>query len=83
MLNFGQVTKYLGYNALLDFFPTMTLKPNENCADSYCVKRQKEFQAREAIRLAEEANKVDLDIPSEPENLHPENEFRKRFVPLI
>ena len=44
LLNFGTVTKYLGYNALQDFFPVMSLKPNESCSDSFCVKRQKEFQ---------------------------------------
>jgi ubiquitin-like modifier-activating enzyme 5 len=74
------VTKYLGYNALLDYFPTMTLRPNENCADSFCVKRQKEFQIRENQRLAEEANKV-IEKEIVEENLHPENEFRmlKKF----
>lgn len=46
LLNFGQVTKYLGYNALQDFFPVMTLRPNEMCTDSFCVKRQKEFQVQ-------------------------------------
>lgn len=49
LLKFGKVTRYLGYNALLDFFPTMTLKPNEDCADSFCVKRQKEFQVKNCI----------------------------------
>ncbi len=44
LLKFGQVTRYLGYNALLDFFPTMSLKPNETCSDSFCVRRQKEFK---------------------------------------
>jgi ubiquitin-like modifier-activating enzyme 5 len=46
LLKFGKVSNYLGYNALLDFFPTMTLKPNDACADSFCVKRQKEFQVK-------------------------------------
>lgn len=59
-----------------DYFPTMTLKPNESCSDSYCMKRQKEFQAREAQRLAEEVNKV-VEVELQPESLHPDNEFRK------
>jgi ubiquitin-like modifier-activating enzyme 5 len=46
LLKFGKVSHYLGYNALLDYFPTMCLKPNETCSDSFCVKRQKEFQVR-------------------------------------
>jgi len=44
LLKFGKVSRYLGYNALLDFFPTMELKPNDECGDSFCIKRQKEFQ---------------------------------------
>ena len=31
MLNFGQVTRYLGYSALKDFFPTMEVFPNPDC----------------------------------------------------
>lgn len=73
-MKFGQVTKYLGYNALLDYFPTMTLRPNESCSDKYCVKRQKEFQAREAKRLAEMV--VAEPVEQVEENLHSDNEFR-------
>ncbi|CAK9292071.1 unnamed protein product [Gordionus sp. m RMFG-2023] len=40
LLNFGQVTPYLGYNALCDFFPQTHLKPNPLCMDEWCVKRQ-------------------------------------------
>jgi ubiquitin-like modifier-activating enzyme 5 len=31
MLNFGQVTRYLGYSALKDFFPTMEVFCNPEC----------------------------------------------------
>ena len=41
LLRFGTVSHYLGYNALEDFFPTFSLKPNANCDDSFCVKQQK------------------------------------------
>ena len=44
LLKFGSVTYYLGYNALQDFFPTMTMKPNPVCEDKSCVLRQKEYQ---------------------------------------
>ena len=76
MLKFGQVSKYLGYNALLDFFPTMTLKPNESCADSFCVKRQKEHKIflEEQEKLTVNYDQVEEVIE---ENLHPDNEFRK------
>ena len=44
LLGFGDVTHYLGYNALQDFFPTMSMKPNPQCDDSHCRKQQTEFQ---------------------------------------
>lgn len=43
LLKFGQVSYYLGYNAMEDFFPKMTLKPNPNCDDVHCRQRQKEY----------------------------------------
>nr|CAG4638492.1 EOG090X07G2 [Cyclestheria hislopi] len=47
LLKFGQVTHYLGYNALQDFFPVMSMKPNESCDDYYCRQRQKEYQEQQ------------------------------------
>jgi ubiquitin-like modifier-activating enzyme 5 len=82
LLNFGNVSRYLGYNALDDFFPLMSLKPNESCSDRYCVKRQSEFQEREAKRIAEMANQVE-EVKYEEENLHPDNEFRKILIKLF
>lgn len=49
LLNFGEVSWYLGYNALTDFFPKMKLKPNPTCDDPYCVQRQKEFNAKPKV----------------------------------
>jgi ubiquitin-like modifier-activating enzyme 5 len=84
LLNFGEVTKYLGYNALLDYFPTMSLKPNETCADQFCVKRQNEF------KLLKEQTGSDLkETPISEivyEDLHPDNEysiFSKLYFMLI
>ncbi|CAF0727021.1 unnamed protein product [Brachionus calyciflorus] len=74
LLNFGQVTKYLGYNALLDYFPTMSLKPNETCSDPFCVKRQQEFKLREEQRLREQVDVVEEEKVEEV--LHPDNEFQ-------
>ncbi|XP_050049250.1 ubiquitin-like modifier-activating enzyme 5 [Dermacentor andersoni] len=50
LLKFGTVSHYLGYNALQDFFPTMQMKPNSQCDDSFCRQRQKEYQVREASK---------------------------------
>lgn len=55
MLQFGQVTNYLGYNALNDFFPTMNLRPNPNCSDKNCRLRQAEFLAKPRPEQAQEA----------------------------
>ncbi|CAG9759527.1 unnamed protein product [Ceutorhynchus assimilis] len=55
LLQFGQVTNYLGYNALNDFFPTMNLRPNPNCEDRNCQLRQAEFAAKPKTEQAQEA----------------------------
>lgn len=68
------MSRYLGYNALLDYFPIMSLKPNETCSDSYCVKRQKEFKIAEAKRLAEMVEPEPVELVQE--DLHPDNDFR-------
>lgn len=49
LLSFGEVSDYLGYNALNDFFPQMSLKPNRTCDDRYCLKQQKLFAARPKV----------------------------------
>ena len=56
LLQFGKVTTYLGYNALDDFFPTYPMKPNPDCSDSFCRRRQQEVSQR---RAAEAANSTD------------------------
>lgn len=48
LLHFGDVSDYLGYNAMIDFFPKMSLKPNPTCDDRFCVQRQQEHQAKPA-----------------------------------
>jgi hypothetical protein len=42
-LAFGQVSHYLGYNALSDFFPTWPMAPNPSCMDTWCKKRQQQY----------------------------------------
>ncbi|XP_017106239.2 ubiquitin-like modifier-activating enzyme 5 [Drosophila bipectinata] len=74
LLNFGEVSDYLGYNALNDFFPKMTLKPNPQCDDRNCLLRQKDFQARpKPIEVKEE-------ISSSDEPLHATNEWGIELV---
>lgn len=68
LLQFGQVTNYLGYSALNDFFPIMNLKPNPNCDDSYCKLRQKEYAEKPKIEKAEE-------VFEDTTPLHEDNEW--------
>ncbi|CAN0383295.1 unnamed protein product [Lampetra planeri] len=46
LLGFGEVSRYLGYNAMQDFFPSMAMQPNPTCDEHYCCQRQREFQAK-------------------------------------
>ena len=74
MLGFGTVSSYLGYIALREHFPQMALKPNPECTSHWCRKQQEVHRAR-AIEVA---NKAQLPLPSEPEevvDLHVSNEW--------
>ena len=44
----AQVTRYLGYSSLKDFFPTMDIRPNPGCANALCARRQAEAEAAAA-----------------------------------
>lgn len=72
LLEFGKVTPYLGYNALEDFFPTWSMKPNLDCSDRFCVERQKEYQ--DNLKL-EKAKPVEEAIISTEKAVSTENEF--------
>ena len=36
LLNFGEVSYFLGYNAREDYFPKYPIKPNAECTDQNC-----------------------------------------------
>jgi hypothetical protein len=44
LLSFGEVSHYLGYNAMRDFFPRYTMKPNPQCENKCCIKAQQAYQ---------------------------------------
>lgn len=76
LLGFGHVSDYLGYSAMKDFFPTMTLKPNPACDDSWCVKRQAEERERMAKEEARrKLHVVEEQAPEKEEEMHPDNEW--------
>lgn len=62
-LSFGQVSYYLGYNSLSDFFPKWPMKCNPSCADSHCLARQKQYKgwiSPEEKKAGEEVKKVEV-----------------------
>lgn len=81
LLNFGSVSNYLGYNALIDFFPKMDLRPNPQCDDSWCRQRQVEYQAKpkedqeeqheEVKVIVHEENDWGIELVSENDNVTP------------
>lgn len=73
LLNFGEVSDYLGYNAMNDFFPKMSLKPNTQCDDRHCLARQKDYAAKPKV--------VKEEVIEEPEQpLHDDNEWGIELV---
>ncbi|CAG2198003.1 UBA5 [Mytilus edulis] len=73
LLKFGNVTYYLGYNALKDFFPMMAMKPNPECDDCNCKKQQENL--REALKPKPV---VVEEVDTAP--LHDENPFEIEIV---
>lgn len=71
MLKFGDVSTYVGYNALEDYFPTMTLKPNQNCDDSKCIKKQAEYQ----LYIKEHPEVLIEEVKEETEVVHEDNDW--------
>ncbi|XP_049858706.1 ubiquitin-like modifier-activating enzyme 5 [Schistocerca gregaria] len=71
LLGFGQVTYYLGYSALQDFFPVMKLRPNPSCEDNFCRKRQQEEAAKPQTANAEEC----IEKHSQENVVHEDNEW--------
>ncbi|XP_040818760.1 ubiquitin-like modifier-activating enzyme 5 [Ochotona curzoniae] len=74
LLNFGKVSFYLGYNAMQDFFPTMSMKPNPQCDDRHCRKQQEEYKRKEAALPRQEV------APEEEEIIHEDNEWGIELV---
>uniref|UniRef100_A0AAY4DIF8 Ubiquitin-like modifier-activating enzyme 5 n=1 Tax=Denticeps clupeoides TaxID=299321 RepID=A0AAY4DIF8_9TELE len=77
LLRFGTVSHYLGYNAMQDFFPTMSMKANPQCDDKFCRQQQEEYKKREADTPKQEV------IKKEEEVVHEENEWGIELVSEI
>jgi len=68
LLDFGEVSNYLGYNALNDFFPKMTLRPNTQCNDRFCLERQKEYNEKPKVVAVDAV--VEDDVPLHDDNFY-------------
>ena len=44
MLSFGEVSVFLGYTAMSDFFPRYEIKPNPQCENQWCLKAQEAYK---------------------------------------
>ncbi|KAF7833981.1 ubiquitin-like modifier-activating enzyme 5 [Senna tora] len=81
LLGFGQVSPYLGYNSLKDFFPTMQMKPNPQCSNVACLKRQEEYILAKPARDAAAKAKMEAEaLTTEEGPLHNENEWNISVV---
>lgn len=68
LLKFGIVTFYQGYIALNDYFPNQSIKPNKECTNSWCRKRQEEYKTKEVPNFNYMPKEEIID-------LHPENPY--------
>lgn len=46
LLNFGTVSEYIGYDAMRDHFPSISIKANPECRNHKCVECREEYQRR-------------------------------------
>ncbi|KAF1743182.1 hypothetical protein MXB_1790 [Myxobolus squamalis] len=74
LLEFGEISNHVGYNALSDYFNQLNFKPNPECFDSNCKSNQIEYQKG---KMSLE-NLIDT-IP-EPEIIKPENPWGIKLI---
>jgi len=81
LLNFGQVSPYLGYNSLKDYFPAMEMRPNPQCSNPACVTRQKEYMESKPARDAAAKAKMEAEASAANEcPVHVDNEWNISVV---
>ncbi|CAF1315594.1 unnamed protein product [Rotaria sordida] len=92
LLKFGRVSNYVGYNALEDHFLILTLKPNDDCDDSYCRKRQLEIQLNPIVieenpqqtttEVVHESNEWGIELVSDSVDVPNENTVDRNRIQL-
>jgi len=68
LLGFGEVSYYLGYNAMRDYFPRYAMKPNTECENRDCVKHQGEYMVRLAAAPKVTEKKEEIKKPKHESN---------------
>lgn len=73
-LDFGEVSYYLGYNAMKDFFPTWPMNPNPQCTNNACRNLQQQYkgwtrpvrdQAKTEKKVVHEDNEWGIELTNE------------------
>jgi ubiquitin-like modifier-activating enzyme 5 len=82
LLDFGELAFCLSYNAKKDFFSNYMIRPNPECKDGWCVKRQQEKAAKPGPSYLEqrEAKVNPKAAHKESEPVHKENEWGIEIV---
>ncbi|TNV77376.1 hypothetical protein FGO68_gene8790 [Halteria grandinella] len=82
LLDFGEVSQFLGYNAFTDYFPRYPLGPNPECTDRKCQERQKQYahvpeeeKRMNASRVKREKEEKALQVQQQKDQAHTENEW--------
>ncbi|GBF87302.1 ubiquitin-like modifier-activating enzyme 5 [Raphidocelis subcapitata] len=79
LLEFGSVTRYLGYSSLKDYFPSMEIKPSAGCVNGRCIAAQRDHQERinspEAIAAAAAAAAEAAAAAAAEGPVHEENDW--------
>jgi ubiquitin-like modifier-activating enzyme 5 len=57
LLDFGEVSHYLGYTSLKDYFPTMSIRPSAACVNKLCQQAQQRWAAGASERQAQVTRK--------------------------
>lgn len=79
-----QVTRYLGYSSLKDFFPSMEIKPNPGCPNPLCGKLQAAYQEHynsEAAVSARKASAAAAAEAAEEQVVHEDNSWGISVMP--
>ncbi|CAK4071601.1 unnamed protein product [Aphanomyces euteiches] len=70
LLGFGQVSYFLGYSALTNFFPADVMRPNPECANKFCRQQQDKYKSTNWRPMEWKPN-----APQNLESKHEDNEW--------